>query len=97
MKHLFHIATGNFEFIEEEFTGTVEEAIDAYKALTEAYRGTQNPSEGLISKDFDKALDRYLCGNGMDSEAYAAMNKEQVDRIQMVKRAFARIKNRQDK
>lgn len=52
MKHTFHIATGQYEFIEQEFEGTPEEAVAAYNDLKRAYDG----GEGMGMKEYAKVI-----------------------------------------
>jgi len=62
MKHTFHIETGQYEFLEQEFEGTTEEACAAYQSLVEAYRASQRPPEGLPEKEWREFVDALLTG-----------------------------------
>ncbi len=68
-------------------------AVAAYNELRKAYSG-EKAGEGITNKEFDAFLDYYLQTNSGSTEVYAKMSKDQQDRIQMLKRAFARIKNK---
>ena len=46
----------------------------------------------MTEKEFNKVLDRYIVENTMDCEEYEAMDWRQKDTIQLLKRAFKRIK-----
>jgi hypothetical protein len=50
----------------------------------------------MTDKDFNKVLDHYLITGKMKSEHYEMMSEEQQNIIQIIKRAFARIKNKID-
>ncbi len=88
MKTTFQIRTGDFEYIMQEFEGTPEEAVQAFKALKSAWSG----GDGLAPKDFDYFLDTYLFDGTASADVYAAMNPEQQKIIQTIKRSLKRIK-----
>jgi hypothetical protein len=50
----------------------------------------------MTDKDFNMVLDHYLMTAKMKSEHYEMMSDEQRNIIQIIKRAFARIKNKDE-
>ncbi len=96
MKHLFHIATGQFEFIEEEYEGTAEEAVEAYKSLTEAFRASIGAGAGLTPKDFNRAVDEFnLTGSLKDGpDLYANMSTNQQFYFQTQKKSLKRLESK---
>lgn len=93
-KATIRVPTDMYAYFEVEMEGTPQEIIDGHEELKTLYKASQSTPDGLPAKEFDKALDKYLCGQGMDSEVYAAMSKEQTTTIQTIKRSLARIKSR---
>ncbi len=92
MKHLLRVPTVEYGFIEEEFEGTAEEAYEAYTSLI----GICRAGIGLPEPEWRKALDKYLAGDGTDSETYYRMNQAQQSMIQELKKAFKRITYNKD-
>lgn len=84
-----HVPLHDFEFIEFQFDGTVEEALVESKRLWEVYRG----KEGLPTGEFHKTLDGYLNTGEMvgGSELYSRMSLAQQSIFQELKKAFKRI------
>ncbi len=95
-KTTIRIPTDTYAYFEVEMEGTPQEIIDAHEELKNLYKASQG-GEGLPDKEFNTAFDGYLSGKGMDADSYAAMSKEQMNIVQTVKRAFARIKSRNEK
>lgn len=50
----------------------------------------------MTDKDFNKVLDHYLMTGKMKSEHYEMMSDEQKNIIQIIKRAFKRIENKNE-
>jgi len=84
------IPCDQYAFIEVIVHDTPEEIIEVYKQMTKLYQG----GTGVTEPEFQKALDRYLTENVMEAEVYVAMNKEQQNIIQNIKRALKRINKR---
>ncbi len=95
MKTTLRLPT-NDQYAYIEIEAEVNSVDDAVVAYNDAMRLIK-PQDGLPSKDFDKFLDKYLSENTGELEIYNQMSKDQQDRIQMLKRSFARIKARQTK
>ena len=97
MKITSHIATGNFEFLEaEQEVGTLDEAVDAYHSLKNAFNSPVNGSgEGLDQKEWNRVLDGYLTVGAMPGEAYQRMSQKQIDIIQEIKKSMARLNPRE--
>lgn len=95
IKTQIQIRTGDFEYImqEVEVIGATG-AVEAFNELKDTFKASQTAPEGLQTKEFDRVLDKYLSGGGMDAEAYGKMSKIQVELVQTVKRSLARIKRR---
>ena len=94
-KTIIRLPTEQFAYIEQEVEcATPEDAIDAYHALSKAYRG----GDGLSPAGFNKVLDEYLLtGTIRDgSNLYAAMNTYQQGVLQAVKLSLKRIKSKQE-
>lgn len=81
-----HVATGDFCFLETDFEGTAEEAIQEAKRL----QATVSGQPGLSQPAFNKILDVYLVGGSMTPDDYYAMNEKQQWMIQELKRAKKR-------
>lgn len=79
-----------YAFIEVTVHDTPEEIIETYRTMTKLYQG----GTGITEPEFQKALDRYITENVMEAEVYVAMNREQQNIIQNLKRAFKRINKR---
>lgn len=86
-----HIPTEQYGFIEAEVE-TPQEAKELSDEIKSAFR--ERNGQGLDTKTFNKVIERYLTDGTMEADMYAGMNKEQIDWVQVTKRAFARIKNR---
>lgn len=52
--------------------------------------------EGLDRKDWNELLDKYLSTQKMSADLYAGTNESQRLLIQEIKKAFARLKNKQN-
>lgn len=87
MKTTIQIKTGEFEYIMQEFDGTPEQAVDAFKALKASY----STGVGLEPKAWNAWLDRYLKDQTGDADLYAQMSPEQQNVIQNIKRSIKRI------
>ncbi len=89
MRHTFHIATGQYEFMEQTFDGTSEDAVEAYKELKKAW--DRDDGLGLPSKLWNKWIDDYLSGRGAGSvEEWEQMSKEQKIIINEIKKSLKR-------
>ena len=104
MKYLLHIPTEQYGFIsaeiervEEEGTyagriATPHDAVEAYKAVQEAFKG----GAGVSSKDFNAFLDTYIStGKPGELEVWEQMTDQQKIVINEVKKCFSRIKSKQ--
>ena len=92
-KGIIRIPTEQYAYIEIHAGGSVEEILELNTRVTKLYKG----GEGLTEKEFDNFLDTYLSTDTGDVNVYEKMNREQSDRIQMLKRSFKRIAYKQDK
>lgn len=84
------IPTTQYGYLEVDFEGTSDEAIDEHNRLLKVYAG----GEGIESKEFDAWLDKYLVSQKGELEIYQKMSIEQQAVIQILKRSFARIKSK---
>ena len=92
IKFKIHIPTEQFGFIESEVEGSVEGAIMHYRDMHKQWHG----GEGLSEDEFRTVLDQYLLTTKMESGDYEQMNKHQMFVIQTLKKAFKRIKNKDE-
>lgn len=89
MKATIRVPTEQYAFIEQEIeVEGPEAAVEAYRALQRAYKG----GEGVSTKDFNAALDRYLKDGDGETETYIKMNKDQQRVFQEIKKSLRRIK-----
>lgn len=96
MKITLRIPTKDpYAFLEVEFEGE-EAELDADQVVEvyEEYTRALNPKVGvgLEAKDFNHALDEYLETGALLGEKYLAMNQEQQNILQCIKRSRARTK-----
>jgi len=93
MKYTLRIpAAEQYAYIETEFEGEAEDAIEEYRRLTKSMTG----GSGLEPKEFNAFLDEYLEHDSINADPgiVEKMNLEQSDLIQTIKRSRTRIKNR---
>ena len=95
MKAKLHIPTESFGFVEvEQEVGSIEEAIEAYKALKAPELPNVESLEangGLDTKEWNLALDGYLSVKTMPSDLYERMSPGQKAFIQVIKRSYKRL------
>lgn len=91
MKTTIQIRPASFELIAQEFEGTVEEAVSAYKELKSAW---ENKGEGLDSKTWNKALDHMLFESAFECnpDTIWNMSERQSLMINELKKAYKRHK-----
>ncbi len=77
-----------YAYIEVEFEGTTDEAIEEYNRLTQKIKG----GVGLVRPSFNKILDKYLIEETMSADDYGAMSLDQQTIIQEIKKSKARTK-----
>lgn len=97
MKTTVQIKTGEFEYIMQELDGTPEEAVEAYQGLKHAYQGVTGTDKLLATSLWNALLDKYLNGGSMTSDDYYAMSPTQQFCIQELKKAFSRLRSREEK
>lgn len=89
------IPTTQYGYIEVELDGTEEEIIIKHNELLVFYHASvslQNASgEGLDSKTYNEALDKYLTDQTGNLDTYNRMSREQQNVIQCLKKAFKRL------
>lgn len=88
MKATVQIKTADFEFIALEGEMDTEQAVQAYKDLCVAYKG----SEGLPRVEWNKVLDRYARGEGMSEDEMMRLSKAQAWWIKEYDKLLSRIK-----
>lgn len=91
MKYHLRVPTSEqYAYIEAEYEGSAEEAVEAYRELTVAVR----TGFGLPQAEFNKALDEYLKTNELRNGAdlYAQMDAAQQRVFQELKKAFKRMR-----
>lgn len=86
MRHTFHIATGQYEFIEQIFDGTSEDAVEAYNELKRAVKG----GPGLAEPLWRKWIDGYLAGNPGSIDEWSLMSDTQKIVINEIKKSKKR-------
>lgn len=84
------IPTVQYGYIEVQYDGTPEEAIDEHNRLVLKYSNSLKEN-GLDNKLWNATLDRYLTENVMDSNVWEEMNNEEKIIINEIKKAFLRI------
>lgn len=90
-----HIPLAQYEFLEYEIEGTVEEAIEETIKVKKLYEIKQGEEPGLSEKDFQKMVDKYLTSETLQMEDIDNLNRIQKYWLDVTRRALARIKNRQ--
>ena len=94
MKYKLHIPTEQYGFVEVEFEAFSEDFVEqTYRQVVNAFK----PKAGLSDKDYNSFIDRYLLGELVHTEEYAAMSTDQQKTVQIIKRSLARIKSKQEK
>lgn len=91
MIYKLHIPTIQYGYIEIDFEGSAEEALEEHNRILNLYNG----GFGLSRDDFNSCLDEYLSNETGSMEKYTAMSKEQQMVIQEIKKAFKRIKSKE--
>lgn len=97
MKYQFQIVGAQqYEYImgEHDFSSP-EAAVEAYKALREAYSPKGGP--GISTKEWNAAIDRYLTDGTGETEQFFRMSKSQQDCLQEIKKSYNRIEARNGK
>lgn len=87
MKILLRIPTVQYGYMDVEFEGTPEEAIEEHNRIIRLYNG----GFGLDKKEWNKLLDTYLKGEGMDSNLMEKLDERQSWWIHEFDKASARI------
>ena len=85
------IPTVQYGYFEIEFEGTPEEAIEEHNRLINKYANSTK-GEGLGSKEWNSALDRFLIENKIDPNIWEKMNSEEKIIINEIKKSFNKIK-----
>ena len=76
-----------YAYIEPTVEGTPDEIVSAYYEFIKLIK----PQEGLDTKDFNKALDRYLTDGTGETEIYVNMSVYQKDIFQEIKKSIKRL------
>lgn len=84
-----------YEFLELDFEGTPEEAIEETIKIKKLYDIKQGDEPGLSEKDFQKVVDRYLTSETLQMEDIENLNRIQKYWLDVTRRSLSRIKNRQ--
>lgn len=98
MKITHHIPTEQYGFTEVETESLDEMSQDDIACILGQYRalaGAVKEAGGLPEPEYQKFLDKYLLGEGGETEVYNQMSDTQKNIIQTIKRALARIKSRE--
>jgi hypothetical protein len=80
------IPAEQFAYIEVDFDGTPEEAVEEYRRITKLVKG----GAGVDSKEWNRILDGYLTKKTMLADDYGALSLPQQAIIQEIKRSIAR-------
>lgn len=95
MKYIIRIPTLQYAYLETEFEGTAEEAINEHEKILFLYNNRKPYEEqGLAPKDWNKLLDRYLTENSIDMEEYSKLSNRQQLLINEIKKSLLRIANK---
>ena len=88
MIHHIRVPAEQFAYLETDFEGSPEEAVQLYRQIT--YLVTQ--AKGIDPKEFNAVLDEYLVNDSIsgDPGITEAMSVEQLAIIQAIKRSRAR-------
>lgn len=87
-KIIHHIPTEQFGFTEVEIAEGSEMTYSEAKSL---YGANLPSQEGLETKEFNEALDRYLTDGTGETDVYLRMNESQQRMFQEIKKSFARL------
>lgn len=87
MKAKIRIATKEYCFVEYDYEGTPEGALELHNDL---YRQFKAENEGLPHLEWNRVLDGYLATNTMDSQDYEKLSPAQQFVVQELKKAFKR-------
>lgn len=90
------VPLAQYSYIEYDFEGTPEEAIDEVNTITKLYEIKQSDAPGLSEKDFRQVVDKYLMTEALNMEDIDNLNKAQKYWLDVTKRAMARIKSKED-
>ena len=79
-----------YAYLEIDYEGEPDEVVEVYREFTNLI----NPkdTEGLLDKEWNALTDKYLTTNTMKAEEYESLSREQKEKVQWIKRAFKRIK-----
>lgn len=89
MKTLIHhirVPAEQFAYLETDFEGSAEEAVELYRHITALVKG----GEGLPEKEFDLFIENQVSGKTNHLETYQKMSPEQQKFVQINKRAIKR-------
>lgn len=95
-KYLLHVPTNQFEFVEVQVNSPEE----ARQQADEIKLAFQNNNNGLSEKEFDRVVEYYLCGSiqADDQDRLGdTKNYSQRDMMNIMRRALARIKSKENK
>jgi len=88
-----HLATAQYCFIEVEVEDTPKGVVETYHEFRNAYEG----GDGIPTKEFNDALDRYLQEGTGETETFLKMSATQQSVFQEIKKSFNRTKARESK
>lgn len=90
MKYTLRVPTKEqYAYIEQEFEGEANDAVEAYNALTALVRG----ADGISESEFNKFFDTYrTTGKPGDVDVWAQMSDYQKVIINELKKSYARNK-----
>jgi Fe-S cluster biosynthesis and repair protein YggX len=89
MKNIIRVPTVQYGYIETEFEGTADEAIVEHNRLVLTHKLSAE-AKGLVIKDWNKTLDRYLTSNVISSDAWEEMDTSQKYIINEIKKSIKR-------
>lgn len=94
------IPTVQFGYINVQFEGTPEEAIEQHNHLVALYQTTlksqeMNSNGGLDTKTWNHVLDTYLRENSIQMEHLDGMNERQKLLINELRKSLSRIQSRE--
>lgn len=97
MKTQIQITTGQFEYIMREIEVESDvQAVEAFKALKQAYTASGKVSEGVTDKEHDMIIEKMMLGVSVEggTELWSKATPAQQKEIKRVQRALARIKRK---
>lgn len=88
MKTTIRIPTTQFAYLQFEFEGTPEEAIEEHNRIIKLYN---NENAGLDQKEWNKLLDKYILTGVMESDEGERMSEKQSWMVHELDKSSSRV------